>query len=145
MYKVNQEAYARLFKILIHEDATAHDLAEETGLHLVTIQTLMRCFKKHKLVHVSAWEPDLKGRDCTPVYTWGEGKDKARRRKSRAKIAKDYRARKLLRLAQDALTRKADPVNVLKTDTVRINIIDVATNHLERGLYEREPEDYDTA
>lgn len=91
MFKVNQDTYARVFARLIAEPATARQLAEETGLHVVTVQNLMRCFKKHKLVHVTDWDQDTLGRDRTPIYIFGKGKDKAKYCKSSAEKAKSWR------------------------------------------------------
>jgi hypothetical protein len=84
LIKVNQEMYARVFKMLIEDPCTTHDIVEETGMHLTTAQSLMRCFNKHKIVYIKSWEKDVKGRDCTQVYAFGKGKDKPRARMSDA-------------------------------------------------------------
>lgn len=97
MHKINQETYARLFKMLLDDPITAHEAAEETGIHIVTAQRLMRILKKHKVVHVTGWEPNGRGIDTTPVYTLGGGKDKPRRKKSSAQRTGEYRARLRLR------------------------------------------------
>lgn len=94
MHKINQDTYARLFKELLDGPMTAHEAVEATGLHIVTAQNLFRCLKKHKVVHVSAWEPDRLGRDVTPVYQLGAGRDKPRRKKSAAERQRASRARK---------------------------------------------------
>lgn len=94
MHKVNQDTYARAFKLLLQDPATAHEIAEETGLHVVTSQNLMRCLKKHKVVHISAWDVDKLGRDCTPVYKLGNGKNVGRRRVTDAERTKRYREKK---------------------------------------------------
>jgi transcription initiation factor IIE alpha subunit len=78
MVKINQETYARLIKYLLSNDATVHDLHNETGLHKVTVSRLIRTFRKHKLVHICDWEADKRGRDQTMVIKWGQGKDKKR-------------------------------------------------------------------
>jgi len=82
MNKVNQETYALAIKFLINNDATFQQIADETGLHIVTISKLIKTFKKHKLVHVCDWLPDRLGRDATMVIRWGEGKDLKRFRMS---------------------------------------------------------------
>ena len=97
-HKVNQEAYAVLFKSIIDHPGTAYELAEVSGLHLLTVQDLMRVFAKHQIVHIVAWEPNGRGIDTTPVWSFGKGRDVARRIKTRAQIASDYRARRRLRL-----------------------------------------------
>lgn len=93
-YKVNQETYARLFKHLLYAPITAHELAEETGVHIVTAQSLMRCLKKYKVVHIFGWEKDTMGRDATPIYKLGRGKDKPREKLSMAERQRRYRAKK---------------------------------------------------
>ena len=92
--KLNQNMYAQIFVMLTREPCTTHDLVEETGIHLVTAQRLMRCFKRYKLVHVCAWEKDAKGRDCTQVYKFGNGKDKPRARMTTAERTERYRSKK---------------------------------------------------
>lgn len=96
LHKINQDTYGRLFRMLLDDPCTAHDLSHETGLHIVTAQSLMRTLKKHKVVHVSAWETDRLGRDTTPVYKLGEGRDKPRRRMTQSERQQRYRNKKLL-------------------------------------------------
>jgi hypothetical protein len=92
--KLNQNMYARIFVMLTAEPCTTHDLVEETGIHLVTAQRLMRCFNRYKLVHVCGWEKDVKGRDCTQIYKFGKGKDKPRHRMTDAERTERYRNKK---------------------------------------------------
>ncbi len=94
MVKVNQNTYCIAIAHLIDFPATAHEIADVTGLHIITAQNFMACFLKHKIVHISAWETDRFDRDCTPVFTFGNGTNKPRRRRTRAQIASDYRDRK---------------------------------------------------
>ena len=94
IYKVNQDTYARLFKELLENPISAHDAVETTGIHLTTAQNLLRCLKKHKVVHITAWDPDSLGRDVTPVYALGAGRDKPRRKKSAAERQRQCRQRK---------------------------------------------------
>lgn len=94
MIRVNQLHYALLIKFLIKNDATPHELSNEIGFHIVSVQRLMRLFHKHKIVHICGWEADRRGRDCTPIYRFGSGKDKAKQKKSASIRAKEYRARK---------------------------------------------------
>lgn len=103
VHRVNHSTYAKVFKMLLQDPATAHEIVEETGLHIVTTQALMRTLKKHSVVHVCAWEADRLGRDVTPVYKLGEGRDKQRRKLSGAERARRYRERRALRLQQAAV------------------------------------------
>lgn len=94
IHKVNQETYARLFAELLQGPMSAYDAVEETGIHIVTAQKLFRCLKKHKVVHIAAWDVDSVGRDVTPIYGLGNKKDKPRRKKTQAQRQKTYRAKK---------------------------------------------------
>lgn len=94
MIRVNQLHYTLLIKHLMSNDATPHELADEIGFHIISSQRLMRLFHKHKIVHICGWEADRRGRDCTPIYRFGAGKDKAKSKKSGSLRAKEYRARK---------------------------------------------------
>lgn len=94
IFKVNQDTYARVFKELLDGPITAHDAVQSAGLHVVTAQNLMRCLKKHKVVHVAAWEKDRLGRDVTPVYALGDGRDKPRRKLTAAERQARHRAKK---------------------------------------------------
>jgi hypothetical protein len=94
MIKVNQETYARALKLLLSRPVSAHEIVNETGLHIVTAQKLMRTFRKHKIVYICNWRQDTKGRDAIPVYFVGELKDKPRRAMTPAQRQKLYRARK---------------------------------------------------
>lgn len=93
--KVNQETYARLFRMLLDDPVTTSELVEETGLHRVTAQSLMRALKKHGVVHVCAWEPDKLGRDRIAVYKLGAGRDRPRRRLSDTEKQARHRAKKM--------------------------------------------------
>jgi len=102
-HRVNQDAYARVIKEITNEPCTLRHLEEVTGLHLVTLYRLFRIFKKHKLVYISAWEPDSRGRDAHPVFTFGQGRDKPKFRMSRAEIARRYRERKKRKASTEIL------------------------------------------
>lgn len=93
--KINQDSYARVFKLLVSDPASTKEIVEETGLHFTTVQSLMRCFKKYNLVHVSAWETDGLGRDVYKVYKFGKGKDVPRRTLTNAERQVRSRAKKL--------------------------------------------------
>lgn len=92
--KINQETYALVFKELLDGPMSAHDAVQTTGIHIITAQSLFRCLKKHRVVHVAAWDKDTLGRDATPVYALGAGRDKPRRKKSAAERQAQCRARK---------------------------------------------------
>jgi hypothetical protein len=90
IHKVNQEAYAVLIRELMENPSTSHELAEVSGLHPVTVQNVMRTFRRHKIVHVAAWEANNR----TAVWALGKGRDAKKPMKPRAQVVADYRARK---------------------------------------------------
>ena len=92
--KLNQDMYAKIFKLLMERPVSAHEISEKVGMHIVNAQGLMRCFRDNGVVHIYSWRTDSKGRDATPVYVLGEGVDKPRRSLTRAQIAVRYRIRK---------------------------------------------------
>lgn len=94
MHKVNQDTYAKVIKALLTDPYTAHELVEISGLHIVTMQHLMRCFHKNKVVYICGWETDTMGRDSTPVYKLGVGRAVPRRRMTTAERTARYRAKK---------------------------------------------------
>ena len=112
MARVGHMTLAKTLSYLLDNPATAQDICAYTGIHLVTAQEWMRALRKERTVYISAWEPDTKGRDVTPVYTLGRGRDAQRRRKSRAQIAADYRARKKLKDIATALTTQPNGDNL---------------------------------
>lgn len=107
--KVGHMTLAKTLAFLMRQPATPQDISAYTGVHLVTAQEWMRALRKERTVHISAWEPDTRGRDMTPVYTLGVGVDAKRRRKPQAQVAAEYRARKKMREMSHALVN-ATPV-----------------------------------
>lgn len=94
LHKVNQDTYARIFKELLEGPITAHEAMEVSGIHRLTAYSLFKSLKKHKVVHISAWELDSMGRDAIAVYQLGAGKDKARRKMTPAERSRRYKAKK---------------------------------------------------
>ena len=94
MNKVNQETYARAIKLILNRPVSAHEIAHNTGLHIVTAQRLMRTFKEHEIIYICSWRQDSKGRDAIPVYELGFRKDKPRRAMTQAQRQAKCRAKK---------------------------------------------------
>jgi predicted ArsR family transcriptional regulator len=92
--KVNQRVMAQTVKLLLDTPLTAHEIAEHTGIHIVTAQEWMRSLRKEGVVHIDGWIPDGLGRDTTAVYKLGKGKDKPRHKFTAAERQARYRARK---------------------------------------------------
>lgn len=94
MNKVNQDTYARVFKLLLSRPVSAHEIVNETGIHIVTAQRLMRTLKQHEIIHICNWRQDLLGRDAIPVYELGFRKDKPRRAMTQAQRQQRCRDKK---------------------------------------------------
>ena len=94
MNKVNQDTYAKVLKLLLTRPVSAHEVVNETGLHIVTAQSLMRTFRQHEIVYVCNWRQDTKGRDAIPVYEIGFKKDKPRRAMTQAQRQQRCRDKK---------------------------------------------------
>jgi predicted ArsR family transcriptional regulator len=92
--KVNQDTYARVLKLLLTRPVSAHEIVNETGIHIVTAQRLMRTLKQHEIIHICNWRQDTKGRDAIPVYEIGFRKDKPRRAMTQAQRQQRCRAKK---------------------------------------------------
>ena len=60
-------------------------------MHIVNTQGLMRTFKKHGLIHIYSWRQDTLGRDTTPVYSFGDGVDKPRRKMTAVQRSRKHR------------------------------------------------------
>ena len=80
MIKVNAIAYAQLIKCLRHGDMSIEEIANETGLHYVTVCDYCVALYRAGEIHISRWEKDKRGRDGIKIYKLGPGKD-ARRSK----------------------------------------------------------------
>jgi hypothetical protein len=76
--KVNALSYALLIKALRQGDMTLAELAEETGLHYLTVALYTRALHKVGEVHISGWAPDLLGRLSSKLYKLGPGRDAKR-------------------------------------------------------------------
>lgn len=80
LMKLNAYHQAQLIKLLLEGTYSCAELAEETGLHYVTILEYTRELHRAKAAHISMWEKDSRGRDMIKIYKIGEGRD-ARRSK----------------------------------------------------------------
>lgn len=76
--KVNSLSYAQLIKAMIPGDLTCQELADETGLHLVTVYQYARDLHAARAAHIARFDPDVRGRHTVKVYKLGAGKDAPR-------------------------------------------------------------------
>lgn len=91
--KVVHVMYALVFKMLLKEPQSLDALEEETGLSRSTLYRMFKTLRKHKVVHISDWEQDTRGRDAIAVYKLGAGRDKSKYKISGAERTRRYRER----------------------------------------------------
>jgi len=82
--KVNAMSYAILIRALMHGDLSMVDLAEETGLHYVTVREYCKELHKARAVHIARFEPDNRGRHTIKIYKLGVARDATAPRMSAA-------------------------------------------------------------
>lgn len=92
--KINAFTQAMLIKYLLEGIYTCEQLAEETGLHYVTVLHYTRELHRVGAAHISSWEKDIRGRDVVKVYKLGAGRD-AKRQKLTAAERQQRRREKL--------------------------------------------------
>ena len=83
---------------MLMDGCTCYTIRDETGLHIVTVQSYLRAMHKEGVVHIMGWVKNSRGVDSTHIYKLGIGQDKPRSKMTRADIAKRYRFKKRLRV-----------------------------------------------
>ena len=99
--KINAISQARLIALLLEGIYTCRELAEETGLHYVTVLQYTRELHRAGAAHIARWEKDERGRDNLKIYRIGAGKDARRQRLTAAQRQARCRAKKKLRALSD--------------------------------------------
>lgn len=117
MIKMNAVLQAHLIRMLCDGPCTIQEIADETGLHYMTVQVYLRELRQAGAAHIAAWEKDSKGRDIIKVYALGPGKDAKRRKMTGAERQAACRARKLERstlhgLVQPSLSASSSTVGL---------------------------------
>lgn len=92
--KINAFTQARLIKLLLEGTYTCAELAEQTGLHYVTVLDYTRELHRAGAAHISSWEKDSRGRDNSRIYKIGVGKDAKRQKMTQVERQARYRAKK---------------------------------------------------
>lgn len=107
--KVNAIAYANLVKLMMEGVYTMQELAEQTGLHYVTVCQYTRELHRLGAAHICAWQPDSRDRDAIKIYKIGAAKDKSRRRLSASERQRRHREGKKGRIASVFLLGTTPP------------------------------------
>lgn len=90
-HKVNAMTFSILVKLLMEGTRTCYELAEDTGLHVLTVYDWTREMHRQGLIHICMWEGE--GRHSVRIFKFGPGKDAARPIKPRSQIHAEYRAK----------------------------------------------------
>ena len=107
--KINAITQAQLIKLLLEGTYTCAELAQETGLHYVTVLQYTRELHRARAAHIAGWEKDPRGRDLAKIYKLGAGRDAKRQRKTDAEKQVAYRAKKKQMKTLELLKCSAPP------------------------------------
>ena len=106
--KMGAFTYALLIRPLMEGTRTCRELAEETGLHILTVYDYTYHLHKSGAAFIVTW--DGEGRHQTRIYMLGKGADAPRPSKSRKQVHADYRARAA---AKELLQRMSGDMNAM--------------------------------
>lgn len=101
--KVNAISFAKLCALMIEGTRTKQELADETGLHYLTVCQYTRELHRAGAAYIIQWEKDSRGRDSMPVLCLGVGRDAKRARMTAAQRQARYRSK----------TNSIDMINIL--------------------------------
>lgn len=82
--KMGAVLYARMVEMMLHGTFSCQEMADETGLHYVTVLQYTRELYRAGACHIHCWDKDKRGRDVIKIYKIGKGKDAARHRLSKS-------------------------------------------------------------
>jgi hypothetical protein len=94
LIKINAILQAQLIKLLLEDEYSCEELAQETGLNYITVLQYTRELHRAGAAHIVRYEKDRLGRDSIKVYKLGAGKDAKRARLSPAQRQQRQRDRK---------------------------------------------------
>jgi predicted ArsR family transcriptional regulator len=97
--KINSLTQAKLIRLMLDGDLNCEELAEETGLHYVTVLQYARELHRAGAAFIHHWEKDTRGRDVIKVYKIGQGKDAKRQRMTAGERQARVRKRKQMMTA----------------------------------------------
>ena len=83
--------FSIMVKLLYDGTRTCAELAEETGLHVLTVYDWTREMHRQGIIHICMWEGE--GRNSVRIFKMGPGRDAPRPVKERSRIHAEYRAR----------------------------------------------------
>ena len=110
--KINAICQAQLIKLLLRGELECKELAEETGLHYVTVLQYTRELHLAKAAYICERRADVRGRHTIKIYKLGEAKDVRKQNQTSAQRQRKHRAGKTLLAAQAAMTLHPEPEEV---------------------------------
>jgi hypothetical protein len=92
--RVNAMSLAQLLKFLSEGIYSCKELAQESGLHYVTVLTYTREMYRAGVLYVKAWEKDVKGIDQIRIYAFGNKPDAKKQKLSSVEKQRRHRQKK---------------------------------------------------
>jgi len=89
--KMGAVLYAQMCAIMLAGDLTCQEIADETGLHLVTVYQYTREMHRFGAAHIVRYEADARGRHIIKIYKLGKGRDATRTKLTQAERQKRMR------------------------------------------------------
>ena len=92
--KLNAMTQAKLLRLLWEGGFDCDELAEESGLHVLTVYEYCRELHREGMVHIVGWAIDSRGRASKRIFKLGPGRDVPRRALSQRERQARCRSRK---------------------------------------------------
>jgi hypothetical protein len=73
--KLNAVMFSMLLEELMAGPATAQEIAEYTGMSVLTVQRTLRVMHRRGVIHIKSWGRDIRGAWTLRAWKLGEGKD----------------------------------------------------------------------
>lgn len=73
--KLNAVMFSMMLEELMAGPSKAQDIAEYTGMSIITVQRTLRVMHRRKVIHVAAWEEDARGAWTLRAFALGDKKD----------------------------------------------------------------------
>lgn len=93
MKRMSPWAYAHLIKAMEDGERSCAELAEATGLHILTVYHYTKALHQVGMCHIAERRTDNRGRALIRIYKLGRGKDAPRVVRTPSQRAKQYRGR----------------------------------------------------
>lgn len=105
--KVNAMSFGKLVRFMMDGVYSCQELAELTGLHIITVYQYTRELHKAGACRIVEWREDSRGRQMIKVYQIGLGRDMPRMRLTSAERQKASRQRKKANARQQTAVDRA--------------------------------------